>query len=259
MRYVSHLACPTCGATYPADRLMNLCERDGRPVQMVLDIPRLKAERGPDGGWDPSRRDLWRFGGLLPLDIADPEDRRSIVSLGEGNTPGLDYAHPWADRLGCRFEVKDEGRHHPGFGANPTLSFKDRGMAMTVSMARALGLSRLAVPTQGNAGDSLATYALAAGIEAVDRDVARHRPARSWGTSRPWPSSTRPRSPWSWSPGRSSTARRGSASITSPGAISASRRSRSRAGGPRGRRPWAWRWPSPGATGWPSGPGACPT
>ena len=146
---------------------MNLCEVDGRPVQVVLDLDRLQAERGADGGWDPSRRDLWRFGGLLPLDIDDPDDRRSIVSLGEGHTPCLAYPHPWADRLGCRFEVKDEGRPHAGFGANPTLSFKDRGMAMTVSMARALGLSRLAVPTQGNAGDSLATYAVAAGIEAA--------------------------------------------------------------------------------------------
>ncbi len=167
MRYVSHLACPTCGATYPKDRVMNLCDRDGRPVQVVLDLDRLKAERGPEGGWDPSRRDLWRFGGLLPLDVADPVDRESVVSLGEGNTPSLDYPHPWSARLGCRFEVKDEGRPHAGFGANPTLSFKDRGMAMTVSMARALGLGRLAVPTQGNAGDSLATYAVAAGIEAA--------------------------------------------------------------------------------------------
>ncbi len=167
MRYVSHLACPTCGATYPKDRVMNLCDRDGRPVQVALDLDRLKAERGGDGGWDPARRDLWRFGGLLPLDVADEADARSIVCLGEGYTPHLDYPHPWADRLGCRFEVKDEGRPHPGFGANPTLSFKDRGMALTVSMARALGLTRLAVPTQGNAGDALATYALAAGIEAA--------------------------------------------------------------------------------------------
>jgi len=165
MRFVSHLACPTCGATYPKDRVMNLCEVDGRPVQMILDLDRLKVERGQEGGWDPSRRDLWRFGGLLPLDVADPDDRRSVVSLGEGNTPSLPYHHPWADRLGCRFEIKDEGRPHPGFGANPTLSFKDRGMAMTVSMARALGLTKLAVPTQGNAGDSLATYAVAAGLE----------------------------------------------------------------------------------------------
>ena len=167
MRYVSHLSCPTCGASYPVDRIMNLCERDGRPVQMVLDIERLKAERGQDGGWNPSRRDLWRFGGLLPLDVADPADRQHIVTLGEGGTPSLAYPHPWADRLGCRLEVKDEGKPHPGFGANPTLSFKDRGMALTVSMARALGLSRLAVPTQGNAGDALAEYAVAGGLEAV--------------------------------------------------------------------------------------------
>jgi threonine synthase len=167
MGYVSHLACPTCGATSPADRVMNLCERDGRPVQMILDLDRLKSERGPEGGWDPSRRDLWQFGGLLPLDIGAVRDRRHIVTLGEGCTPSLPYPHPLAVRLGCRLEVKDEGKPHRGFGANPTLSFKDRGMALTVSMARALGLSRLAVPTQGNAGDSLAEYAVAAGIEAV--------------------------------------------------------------------------------------------
>ena len=167
MRFVSHLACPTCGSTYPADRIMNLCEVDGRPVQMVLDLDRLKAERGVDGGWDPSRNDLWRFGGLLPLDIGDPDDRRHIVTLGEGNTPSLPYAHPLAERLRCRLEVKDEGKPHPGFGANPTMSFKDRGMVMTVSMSRAFGLTRLAVPTQGNAGDSLAEYAVAGGLEAA--------------------------------------------------------------------------------------------
>jgi threonine synthase len=167
MRYVSHLACSVCGATYPADRPMNLCPADDRPVQMHLDLDRLRAERGPAGWWNPDRKSLWRFGGLLPLDPDDPDDRRSIVSLGEGHTPCLPHAHLVADRLGLRLEVKDEGKPYTGFGANPTLSFKDRGMAMTVSMARRLGLSRLAVPTQGNAGDALAVYALAAGLEAV--------------------------------------------------------------------------------------------
>jgi threonine synthase len=146
---------------------MNLCPADGRPVQVVLDLDRLRAERGRDGWWNPDRPNLWRFGGLLPLDVADPGDARHIVSLGEGHTPGLPYRHPLAERLGCDLEVKDEGKPYPGFGANPTLSFKDRGMALTVSMARALGLNRLAVPTQGNAGDSLARYAVAAGLEAA--------------------------------------------------------------------------------------------
>jgi threonine synthase len=176
MSYVSHLACTVCGARYPADRVMNLCERDSRPLQMVFDLERLKAERGRDGWWEPARLDMWRFGGLLPLDAALPEDRRVVVTRGEGATPCRAYMHPLAERLGCRLEVKDEGKPHAGFGANPTLSFKDRGMAMTVSLARSLGLDRLAVPTQGNAGDSLAEYAVAAAIEAaivmpVDTDL----------------------------------------------------------------------------------------
>ena len=161
MGYVSHLECPTCGATYPRDRVMNLCDRDGRPVQMVFDLDRLKAERGRDGGWDPGRPDLWRFGGLMPLDVADPADRRWIAPIGGGHTPSIAYPHPWAELLGCRFEVKDEGRPYTHFGGNPTLSFKDRGMAATVALARSLGLRKLAVPTQGNAGDSLAAYVAA--------------------------------------------------------------------------------------------------
>ena len=84
MGYVSHLACSVCGATYPADRVMNLCERDGRPLQVVLDLERLKAERGRDGWWNPDRRNLWRFGGLLPLDVDDPEDRRHVDHAGRG-------------------------------------------------------------------------------------------------------------------------------------------------------------------------------
>jgi threonine synthase len=167
MSYVSHLACTVCNTQYPKDRVMNLCECDGRPIQVVLDLGRLRAERGRDGWWTPNRRNLWRFGGLLPLDFDFPEDCRHITTLGEGYTPSRVYVHPQAERVGYLLEVKDEGRPYRGFGGNPTLSFKDRGMAMTVAMARSLGLSRLAVPTQGNAGDSLAEYAVAAGIEAI--------------------------------------------------------------------------------------------
>jgi threonine synthase len=167
MRYVAELVCPCCGSTYPADRVMNLCEKDGRPVQVRLDLERLRAERGPSGWWSSDRPNLWRFGGLLPLDPDDAGDARSVVTLGEGHTPEVPYDHPLASKVGCRLAVKDEGKPYPGHGANPTLSFKDRGMAMTVSMARALGLRKLAVPTQGNAGDALARYAIAAGLEAA--------------------------------------------------------------------------------------------
>jgi threonine synthase len=147
---------------------MNLCPTDHRPVTVVMDLEQLAAEQ-PDLGWyRPGRRDMWRFGGLLPLDINDEEDRRHIVTLGEGYTPVLDYSdHPMARQADFRLRVKDEGKPHPGFGANPTQSFKDRGMAMAVSLARRAGLDRLAVPTQGNAGDAMCEYVKAAGLRAV--------------------------------------------------------------------------------------------
>lgn len=160
--------CLECGAEYPVDTPMNLCPADGRPVQMVLDTDRVGADF-PDFSWhNPALKSMWRFGPLLPLNHAVPEQRGNIVSLGEGCTPELDYSdHPLARKAGFALRVKDEGKAHPGFGANPTQSFKDRGMAVTVSMAKALGIKNLAVPTQGNAGDSLAVFAAHAGLGAV--------------------------------------------------------------------------------------------
>ncbi|MGH8086213.1 MAG: threonine synthase [Lysobacter sp.] len=168
MSYVRCLRGLVSGVEYSADLPMNLDPVDGRPVEMVLDLDRLRAEQ-PDAGWyRPQRRDMWRFGALMALDANDPGDAGHIVALGEGATPLLDYAHhPVARRAGIALRLKDEGKAHPGHGANPTQSFKDRGMAMVAAQARRLGLSRLAVPTQGNAGDSLVRYALAGGLSVV--------------------------------------------------------------------------------------------
>ncbi|HXS22095.1 MAG TPA: threonine synthase [Steroidobacteraceae bacterium] len=168
MSYVRCLRGLGSGREYPANQLMNLDPSDNRPVEMVLDLARLAREQPRLGWYHPERRDLWRFGALLPLDIGNPDDRRHIVTLGEGHTPLREYPdHPLARKVGFRLQVKDEGKAEPGYGANPTQSFKDRGMVMAVSMARRFGLGKLVVPTQGNAGDSLLEYALAAGIEAA--------------------------------------------------------------------------------------------
>ncbi|MEM7279950.1 MAG: threonine synthase [Pseudomonadota bacterium] len=165
---IANLKCTGCGAEYAADTLMNLWPEDNRPVQLIMDLERLGAEQ-PDNAWyDPSRKSMWRFGALLPLDVQDPSDCNHIVSLGEGCTPQLNYDdHALAEKLGFRLSIKDEGKAHHGYGANPTQSFKDRGMSMTASMASWHGLNKLAVPTQGNAGDSLCSYAEAAGMSAV--------------------------------------------------------------------------------------------
>ena len=154
--------CLYCGTEYPTDKPMNLCPKDGRPVQMVMDTERVASEH-PDNSWyHPDERSMWRFGALLPLAKED------VVSLGEGHTPELDFNdHALAQKAGFSLSVKEEGKAQPGYGTNPTQSFKDRGMAMTINMARALGIRKLAVPTQGNAGDSLAFYANTAGLDAV--------------------------------------------------------------------------------------------
>lgn len=166
--FATCLKCTGCGAEYPANALMNLCPRDQRPVQIVIDIDRLASEQAGNSWYHPERMDMWRFGGLLALDFFDPEDRRHIVSLGEGHTPVLRFDdYPLARKGGFSLGIKDEGKSHAGFGTNPTQSFKDRGMAMSVSMAKWHGLDKLAIPTQGNAGDSLCEYANAAGMSAV--------------------------------------------------------------------------------------------
>lgn len=168
MSLISHLRCLGCGAEYAADTLMNLCPVDQRPVEIVMDLQKLDATQPYQAWYRPERKDMWRFGGLLPLDINDPTDQPHIFNLGEGHTPLLAFNdHALAKQVGFTLSVKDEGKGHPGFGANPTGSFKDRGMAMTISMAHRAGLQKLAVPTQGNAGDSLCEYVQAAGMQAV--------------------------------------------------------------------------------------------
>ena len=147
---------------------MNLCPLDDSPVEIIMDLKRLMAEQPNQSWYQPERNNMWRFGGLLPLDINNPDDQPHIFNLGEGHTPLLDYSdHPLAQKIDFTLGVKDEGKAHSGFGANPTQSFKDRGMAMTISMAHKAGIRKLAVPTQGNAGDSMCEYANAAGMKAV--------------------------------------------------------------------------------------------
>ena len=82
-------------------------------------------------------------------------ERRRTVSLGEIETPIVPLSH-----TGANLFVKDEGRL-------PTGSFKARGLAMAVTMAKQFGIERIAMPTNGNAGAALAAYGARAGIETV--------------------------------------------------------------------------------------------
>jgi threonine synthase len=148
--FVTHLECSATGERYPADQLHNL-SRAGKPLLVRYDLDGVRkaltkealAQRAPD---------LWRYRELLPV-----RHTRDIVSLGEAVTPLVAMPKLSAALGAGEILVKDEGRL-------PTGSFKARGLVMAVSMAKALGVAHMAMPTNGNAGAALAAYASRCGI-----------------------------------------------------------------------------------------------
>ena len=151
--FVTHLECSATGERYPADELHNV-SRTGKPLLVRYDLAGIRHALSKTA-LAQRPRDLWRYRELLPVRRAE-----NIVSLGEAVTP-LVAMPKLAARLGAReILVKDEGRL-------PTGSFKARGLVMAVSMAKALGVSHMAMPTNGNAGAALAAYASRAGIRST--------------------------------------------------------------------------------------------
>src|SRR5208337_5362402 len=149
MSKISHLECSRCRATLSADKPQTVCPQCAGSLYVRYDLAPLKgianrdqiARESSPTGWPG----LWRYRCVLP----DVEP----VTLGEGWTPML------------------RSRRYPGVflkeeGANPTGSFKARGLALAVTMARHYGLKKLAVPSAGNAAGALAAYAAAGGLEA---------------------------------------------------------------------------------------------
>ncbi len=152
--YVTHLECSLCAAHYPAGRLHNLCTECGRPLLVRYDLDAIGRFLVPSA-FKEREPSLWRYSELLP--VSSPEN---VVSFGEGWTPLL-RAHRLADILPFDIDlyIKDESQ-------NPTQSFKARGMTAAISMAKELGVTKVAVPSAGNAGGALAAYAIRAGMEA---------------------------------------------------------------------------------------------
>lgn len=160
MPAIAYFECSRCHARLPADRPQTVCTQCPEPPAGALyvryDLSHLQGtaphdvvDQAPQSPWSG----MWRYRAVLP--------EVQPVTLGEGWTPVL------------------RSRRHPGVylkeeGANPTGSFKARGLALAVTMARHYGLRKLAIPSAGNAAGALAAYAAACGIEAhifVPRDV----------------------------------------------------------------------------------------
>ena len=147
--FVTHLECSLTGERYEADRLHNLSAA-GKPLLVRYDLGALGKALSRDE-LNARSTDWWRWRELLPMRRTD-----SIVSLGEIETPLI----PIHASGGANVLVKDEGRL-------PTGSFKARGLGVAVAMAKELGVTKIAMPTNGNAGAALAAYASRADIETV--------------------------------------------------------------------------------------------
>ena len=151
--FVTHLECSQTGERYPADTLQTL-SKAGRPLLVRYDLDGIRRAL-PREALITRPQTLWRYRELLP--VRRPEN---VLSLGEVVTPLIQLPRI-AARLakGGEILVKDEGRL-------PTGSFKARGLALAVSMAKELGVGAMAMPTNGNAGAAMAAYCSRAGIKA---------------------------------------------------------------------------------------------
>ena len=174
MPAIAYLECSRCHARLSADTPQTLCtqcpDQPAGALYVRYDLTHLQGRSAQEVvGNDATSpwSGMWRYRAVLP----DVEP----VTLGEGWTPMLrSKRHPGAF-------VKEEG-------ANPTGSFKARGLALAVTMARHYGLKKLAVPSAGNAAGALAAYAAASGIEAhifMPRDVplANYVEAMAYGAN----------------------------------------------------------------------------
>tara|TARA_B100000902_G_scaffold333892_1_gene332679 strand:+ start:251 stop:1477 length:1227 start_codon:yes stop_codon:yes gene_type:complete len=152
--YVSHLECAYSGKIYDAGEIHTISEI-GKPIIVKYDLQRISAEIPRSTIESSNEPGFWRYSPLLPV-----SSEQNRVKLGEVVTPiiSLENSNSILGFDAKSVYVKDESRL-------PTGSFKARGLGMAVSMAKELGVSHLAIPTNGNAGSALAAYATRAGIE----------------------------------------------------------------------------------------------
>ncbi len=152
--FVTHLECSETGEHYPADQLHGL-SRAGKPLLVRYHLDGIRRALPRDALADRPQT-LWRYREMLP--VRRPEN---VVQLGEVVTPLVPLPRiAGSIAKGGEILVKDEGRL-------PTGSFKARGLVLAVSMAKELGVTAMAMPTNGNAGAAMAAYCARAGIKAT--------------------------------------------------------------------------------------------
>ena len=151
--YLTHLECTYCGIELSADEPHRTCPDCGKVLYPRYDLQSASAALKRE---DLKERlpNMWRYFEVMPV-----LDEANVVTLGEGFTP-IFKTDRLATDTGCSsLFIKDEG-------LNPTASFKARGLGAAVSKAKELGITRLTMPSAGNAAGAMTAYAAKAGMEA---------------------------------------------------------------------------------------------
>jgi threonine synthase len=148
--FLSSLECSRTGTSYDADQVQGVSDV-GAPLLARYDLDGVRASVTRE---ELAARpfDLWRYHEVLPV-----RDPRNVTTLGEGMTPLLPLPTYGASIGVPGLLMKDEG-------LIPTGTFKARGAAVGVSRARELGVTAVAMPTNGNAGAAWSVYAARAGL-----------------------------------------------------------------------------------------------
>ncbi len=147
-----YLRCFKCNSQYPPDKRIYTCPECGGLLEVVIELDKIRVTKKDI---DPRWMGVWKYREFMPVS----KDAR-IITLTEGGTP-LHRVENLRHDIGLKeLYVKNEG-------ANPTGSFKDRGMTLGVTKAIELGASAVACASTGNTSASLAAFAAKAKISCI--------------------------------------------------------------------------------------------
>ncbi|MBT3390779.1 MAG: threonine synthase [Chloroflexi bacterium] len=153
MSYLHHLECSACGESIDPAILQTFCQNCQAPLLVRYDLEKMRAKVDRDA-ITHRPKGMWRWREILPV-LA----QENMLFLGEGDTPLLQLNTSGAKLGLSQLYVKDES-------INPTGTFKARGLAAAVSKAKELGVTKVIIPTAGNAGGAMAAYAARGGMQA---------------------------------------------------------------------------------------------
>ncbi len=150
--YLINLECTYCNAEFSADEPQRLCSECGKVLYPRYDLEGAAAALDRDM-LKERPANMWRYFEVMPI-----RDESNVITLGEGFTP-IFQAERLGPEMGCSdLLIKDEG-------VNPTASFKARGLSAAVSKAKELGITKITMPSAGNAAGAMTSYAAKGGID----------------------------------------------------------------------------------------------